>query len=104
MLFLLAEILNFQGSTHQYGVGSFSILLNPPFAIPPLKESATIMQQSLSALHLNTYILPLRSNVIFPSLNVIFPDKSFGDTDKQIHYSFFVIHKSTNYHYLITSK
>ena len=24
MLFLLAEILNFQGSTHQYGVGSFS--------------------------------------------------------------------------------
>ena len=29
MLFLLAEILNFQGSTHQYGVGSFSILLNP---------------------------------------------------------------------------
>ena len=26
MLFLLAEILNFQGSTHQYGVGSFSHL------------------------------------------------------------------------------
>ena len=26
MLFLLAEILNFQGSTHQYGVGSFSYL------------------------------------------------------------------------------
>ena len=26
MLFLLAEILNFQGSTHQYGVGSFSKL------------------------------------------------------------------------------
>ena len=26
MLFLLAEILNFQGSTHQYGVGSFSNL------------------------------------------------------------------------------
>lgn len=25
MLFLLAEILNFQGSTHQYGVGSFSM-------------------------------------------------------------------------------
>ena len=24
MPFLLAEILNFQGSTHQYGVGSFS--------------------------------------------------------------------------------
>lgn len=42
--------------------------------------------------------------VDYTSLNVIFPDKSFGDTDKQIHYSFFVIHKSTNYHYLITSK
>lgn len=27
MPFLLAEILNFQGSTHQYGVGSFSNLL-----------------------------------------------------------------------------
>lgn len=26
MPFLLAEILNFQGSTHQYGVGSFSKL------------------------------------------------------------------------------
>ena len=26
MPFLLAEILNFQGSTHQIGVGSFSIL------------------------------------------------------------------------------
>lgn len=26
MPFLLAEILNFQGSTHQYGVGSFSQL------------------------------------------------------------------------------
>ena len=26
MPFLLAEILNFQGSTHQYGVGSFSSL------------------------------------------------------------------------------
>ena len=25
MPFLLAEILNFQGSTHRYGVGSFSI-------------------------------------------------------------------------------
>lgn len=82
----------------------YNILLNPPFAIPPLKESATIMQQSLSALHFNTYILSLRSNVIFPSLNVIFPDKSFGNTDKQIHYLFFAIHKSTNYHNLITFK
>ena len=27
MPFLLAEILNFQGSTHQYGVGSFSYLI-----------------------------------------------------------------------------
>lgn len=27
MPFLLAEILNFQGSTHRIGVGSFSILL-----------------------------------------------------------------------------
>ena len=26
MPFLLAEILNFQGSTHQYGVGSFSYI------------------------------------------------------------------------------
>ena len=30
MPFLLAEILNFQGSTHQYGVGSFSYLSIPP--------------------------------------------------------------------------
>ena len=28
MPFLLAEILNFQGSTHRIGVGSFSKLLN----------------------------------------------------------------------------
>ena len=28
MPFLLAEILNFQGSTHRYGVGSFSELFN----------------------------------------------------------------------------
>ena len=28
MLFLLAEISNFQGSTHQYGVGSFSKIKN----------------------------------------------------------------------------
>ena len=28
MPFLLAEILNFQGSTHQYGVGSFSKLFS----------------------------------------------------------------------------
>ena len=28
MPFLLAEILNFQGSTHHIGVGSFSNLLN----------------------------------------------------------------------------
>ena len=28
MPFLLAEILNFQGSTHHIGVGSFSKLLN----------------------------------------------------------------------------
>ena len=27
MPFLLAEILNFQGSTHRYGVGSFSYQL-----------------------------------------------------------------------------
>ena len=27
MPFLLAEILNFQGSTHRIGVGSFSFLL-----------------------------------------------------------------------------
>ena len=27
MPFLLVEILNFQGSTHQYGVGSFSIVI-----------------------------------------------------------------------------
>ena len=27
MPFLLAEILNFQGSTHRYGVGRFSYLL-----------------------------------------------------------------------------
>ena len=28
MPFLLAEILNFQGSTHRIGVGSFSNILN----------------------------------------------------------------------------
>ena len=28
MPFLLAEILNFQGSTHQYGVGSFSYIFD----------------------------------------------------------------------------
>ena len=36
MPFLLAEILNFQGSTHQYGVGSFSYLpLKVPYQVPP---------------------------------------------------------------------
>ena len=30
MPFLLAEILNFQGSTHRIGVGSFSILFSLP--------------------------------------------------------------------------
>ena len=29
MPFLLAEILNFQGSTHRYGVGSFSHIIYP---------------------------------------------------------------------------
>ena len=33
MPFLLAEILNFQGSTHHIGVGSFSHLLSIPFQI-----------------------------------------------------------------------
>ena len=32
MPFLLAEILNFQGSTHRYGMGSFSILLLSPLS------------------------------------------------------------------------
>ena len=31
MPFLLAEILNFQGSTHRIGVGSFSYLFIPLF-------------------------------------------------------------------------
>ena len=38
MLFLLAEILNFQGSTHQYGVGSFSNLLTKMHVFMYLKD------------------------------------------------------------------
>ena len=40
MPFLLAEILNFQGSTHRYGVGSFSNLyLQRHFCIQGIPES-----------------------------------------------------------------
>ena len=35
MPFLLAEILNFQGSTHQYGVGSFSKKVKAKFSYIP---------------------------------------------------------------------
>ena len=34
MPFLLAEILNFQGSTHRIGVGSFSKLISEMLDIP----------------------------------------------------------------------
>ena len=37
MPFLLAEILNFQGSTHRIGVGSFSYLENAPMKTHPLQ-------------------------------------------------------------------
>ena len=38
MPFLLAEILNFQGSTHRIGVGSFSNLYNCIISINVLTE------------------------------------------------------------------
>ena len=38
MPFLLAEILNFQGSTHRYGVGSFSKLV---------QDSSRLVQENI---------------------------------------------------------
>ena len=38
MPFLLAEILNFQGSTHHIGVGSFSNLLTKIYVFMYLKD------------------------------------------------------------------
>ena len=49
---LLAEILNFQGSTHRYGVGSFSIelikLLGQEFT---LKEASNILNKPQRTLY-----------------------------------------------------
>ena len=42
MPFLLAEILNFQGSTHRYGVGSFSNTLKLTTCIPFIQLSKFI--------------------------------------------------------------
>ncbi len=48
MPFLLAEILNFQGSTHQYGVGSFSYLIENEMrlSMKPLKNKVSITLDS----------------------------------------------------------
>ena len=39
MPFLLAEILNFQGSTHHIGVGSFSQILSKTICMEDIKKS-----------------------------------------------------------------
>ena len=59
MPFLLAEILNFQGSTHQYGVGSFSKLPYYPSPYP----ADTLLQ------HLEKCSL----RILFPKYYNIFP-------------------------------
>ena len=45
MPFLLAEILNFQGSTHQYGVGSFSKLINKDVGVEDFKQIGDLIME-----------------------------------------------------------
>ena len=45
MPFLLAEILNFQGSTHRIGVGSFSYILKEYGAIYSMNQYGVIYKE-----------------------------------------------------------